>query len=313
MGYKTVKEQKPLSDAFLKAAGCRKDGDLLPCLQALSTAAVINATGTAMLSIWQNLKSAVDQLSNLISLALPWTPTVGSEDLAKQPHEAFKDGTAMRIPLLAGTVKDEGIMFVDIVSDAVHNIRGFEYGLILSALFGLEHGHEVQRRYPADGIFKPIDEQLANILTDHWFKCGTQKLALYNANASQRTFQYRYIHPTTEKQLQGYRYLLPNSCLNQTCHAMELPFLFGNIHYVVEPTVEERRIEGQLMDLWGSFIRGEDVPVADHVPAWPTLNESREGLLLGDGVQVESERDLCEFWDRVGTYNTPAAHATVWV
>merc|ERR1712232_420573 len=139
-------------------------------------------------------------------------------------------------------------------------------------------GSAVKIKYPSDGFFKSVANQIGAIVTDNWFKCGTQKLAMHNAQAGQPTFHYRYGHPITQQQLDAYTPALPEVCVNRSCHSTDLPALFGTLHYAGPPTATERRIETQLMDLWGSFINGSDVLSAPGVPVWPVLDTERQGL-----------------------------------
>eukprot|EP00959_Pyramimonas_sp_CCMP1952_P440990 9232217-Pyramimonas_sp.AAC.1 len=78
-------------------------------------------------------------------------------------------------------------------------------------LFGSAAG-EVKSRYPSPGLFDNACHQIGRVVTDYWFKCGTQKLALFNAQSGAETFSYRYVHPLTAAELEPFMPAIPEIC-----------------------------------------------------------------------------------------------------
>jgi len=299
--YKAADGQKALATSFVSHAGCSRlpHDKLLQCLQRLTSEQVRTATGKAEDDILVNLRSLEQQWGHFLDVVLPWTPTVGTPDLPIQVQDAFMQGKVARVPLLQGTNRDEGVTFIGYgLGKFSSDVTGLEYSLVVDFMLG-DDAHKVKERYPSPGVFESASPQIGKIVTDNWFKCGTQKLALYNTQAGQETYNYRFSHPNTAAEVQAYSPALPDICVNITCHSTEIPSIFGSGHYAVEASPLERSIIKSMMHYWGSFIRG-GTPVDAGGAMWPSFNEDRAGLLLGDEVKQESEADLCKFWDSIG-------------
>lgn len=103
---------------------------------------------------------------------VPFTPTVGTALLPEPPLEAWAAGRARDIPIIAGTVQQEGVLFVysafakpvsktayDLVC-SVHDIVAFivrlqvltealcAWAQLLPLLFGITDGLAVESRFP---------------------------------------------------------------------------------------------------------------------------------------------------------------------
>lgn len=302
--YKTPEQHFVLTNAFLKYSGCSMKSlnqdlqKVLPCVQALSSDKIRNVTKQVQEDTMTNIKEVWDEWTHLLDIVLPWTPTVDTPDLPMQVITAFQQGQVANMPLLVGTNKDEAIAFVGDLGSGLKYLRGVDYRFVLDAFFGEEVAGRVVKRYPGPGFFESAWDQIATVVTDYWFKCSTQNLALHNAQAGFPTYNYRYNLLITVKEAAAYYPAIPAVCANRTCHSTELPAVLGSLHYAKEPTPTEKMVMEELQDYWGSFIHGG---TPKHQGSeWPAFNASRVGLLIGDKVEHESERALCEFWDALG-------------
>lgn len=89
-------------NSFAKHLGCTS----FSCMQSKTAAEVLKAQdATFYLS-----------LKDLWDLALLWTPTIDGTNMPMAPLDAFKAGLAMDIPVLIGTVQNEGLIFVEEVT-----------------------------------------------------------------------------------------------------------------------------------------------------------------------------------------------------
>lgn len=94
--------------------------------------------------------------------------------------------------------------------------------------------------------------------------------------------------------------------LSQTCHASELPVVFGNTASFAF-TPQEADMSNAAQSYWSSFAKAGD-PNAGSDPTasstkWPLFNsDSRPTLLLATplGVEGGSDYDICSFWDGMG-------------
>lgn len=299
--YPTQKEQLNIANSFLEHAGCaalQKDKMLL-CLQSLSSDQVRDGTSKAE-SDWRTLgRSVWEEWGQFLDLAIPWAPTVETTDLPLQIQDAFAEGKAAHVPLLHGTNRDEGLTFIGYLLGAdAPDVTGLVYPIVMKYMFG-DNADKVQKRYPSPGLLKSASPTIGDIVTDNWFKCATQKLALSNAKAGQATYNYRYSYRNSAAEVKAFTPALPAICVNHTCHSAEIPVIFGSGHNAVEPNSREKSLGHSMMSYWGSFIRG-GTPVDVGGVEWPLFGEERQGLLLGDTVKQESEADLCHFWDSIG-------------
>jgi len=302
--YKTPEQQKSLAHSFLSYAGCsawfekRHKDKVVGCLQSLTTDQVRAATANASNSVYINLKSFVEEWRDIIDVALPWTPTI-STDLPLQVQDAFSQGLQAKVPLLVGTNLNEGMTFIGLaLGKHTKIVKGIEYPIVVDYLFGSD-ADKVKARYPSPGFLSDASPQIAKIVTDRMFKCGSQKLALHNSQAGVETYNYRYSHPSRAVEIKAYSPAIPALCADLTCHSTEIPSVFGSESHATAPSPLEISISHANMNYWGSFIRG-GAPVAKGFAEWPAFNVTRQGLLLGDVVKQESEADLCEFWDSIG-------------
>lgn len=176
-------------------------------------------------------------------------------------------------------------------------------------IFGKTNGDRIIEQYknqtPAHGDCRDV---FSAILTDYWFECASQKFALAMTSGSQNAFVYHFKHVFSSSFIFP-EFGLPKVCVNRTCHASELPFVF---HASTNPAVQalnatftpaEVVLSGQFSSYWTCFVMTGDPNKCNHdLPIWPAWNLiTRENLELVTPSPVGNNTlSMCSFWDTVG-------------
>ena len=76
-----------------------------------------------------------------------------------------------------------------------------------------------------------------------------------------------------------------------SCHALEMPFMFGTLHHPMEQrfagtSPEAERLSGLMMDAWIAFARNGN-PSCESLGDWPTYGDSRKTMILGKDCYVD--------------------------
>tara|TARA_R110002050_G_scaffold272683_1_gene416486 strand:+ start:215 stop:667 length:453 start_codon:yes stop_codon:yes gene_type:complete len=115
LGFNSAEEERRNSDNFARFGGC---GDLTgpyktQCLRNMTVAEVLQAQAKADVDI---------DLSMPLKIFVAWTPTVDGNVIPGQPTTMFTLGKYNPVPMMIGTVHDEGWMFIWEVNFHCNNI-----------------------------------------------------------------------------------------------------------------------------------------------------------------------------------------------
>jgi para-nitrobenzyl esterase len=219
---------------------------------------------------------------------LPFQPLVDGDSLPQPPLEAVRSGAAKDIDLLVGSTRDEWKLF-GMLDPTVAKLD--EAGL-LGRLEGQLGDRDTASRLldaykQARPDASPADLHFA-IETDRVFWIPAVRLAEAQAAHGDRTFMYQF---TWESPAMG-------GALG-SCHAVELPFVFGVLDVegaamFVGSGPEADRLSEVTMDAWLSFAR-EGRPGHAGLPgsSWePYAEPKRATMVLG--ARCAAEYDLQE-------------------
>jgi len=263
--------------AFAALRGCPDDDHAAACLQSLPLAALMA----------HDLAPSSAPLAPLIV----WVPVVDGlpDGVLELPLAALR--RSRRVPVIVGTVRDEGTMFAAVASTmfgkALTPITDAELGELLLRVYNASTADAVLRRY-ADG--SPT-ARLALILRDSLFACPARRTAAALAASGGRAWQYLFDYDL--------RWDVSRLGLG-TYHASELSFVFRNRGKHIFDAADER-VEAAFSRLWGAFAHDAD-PSAGAPPAWPAYDTADEAVLrVNDASSVATHllRANCSFWDAV--------------
>eukprot|EP00505_MAST-04D_sp_SCG-Rhode-Island_P000389 Stramenopile-MAST_4_protein_389 len=293
--YRDAKEAAAFGKGFAQNLGCHSmdASTTLACMQSKSVADIKVATKKA--------DSALDCIEAIIKggqpldVFLAWVPTVGTPDLPQSPGQSGSR-VASDVPLLIGTNTNEGATFI--LDSLKKKLGKLEFDLVLDILFGAKFAKQVRERYPVTNDDGRV--AFGNILTDYWFRCASQKMAL--DSIASPAYQYRYNHMASFAANLWPKYGLP-FCVGEVCHGAELPFVFHNtgINTTWSFTDGEDHMSRTIVGWWTNFFHTGNPNNGSSVglPNWPRLlNTSRINVVINDTITQESTDGLCKFWAR---------------
>ena len=298
--------------AIVSALGCAESSDAasVACLRSVPTAAILAEQG--------NITSA----SSLTSLAA-FFPNVDGVLIPQQPILSLALGAYNHVPIIEGTNRDEGRLFVALGFDLnpqVGTITAADYPIaiqgVASALVTESSGllatsatsagggsgnnaevnlitQEILHQYPLANYAGP-GEALGAVLTDGLFSC-TANISNEIFSLSVPTYAYQFDDenaPTPE--------LPPVSFPYGATHTDELQFLFTLASTPSALSGAEKNLAAVMQSYWSSFARN-GTPNSLQTPAWApfniaagnvqSLNTPRAGVEFGYASQHH-----CNFW-----------------
>jgi para-nitrobenzyl esterase len=194
------------------------------------------------------------------------------------PMALMQAGMGADVPVIAGTVADEGTVFL-----AGTRIDDEEdYRQFLDSTFTDALAPFILVLYPARDFETPWHAAAA-VMGDALFTCPTRETLRAHVRAGNQGWLYYFGHITAEGRRRGLG----------AYHASEVPFIFGTQR--MEPgSAEVAELSGSL---WASFA-AQGRPSADAV-AWPPYSVRIDPVLEidADPVIIEQWRDdRCRFW-----------------
>lgn len=260
-----------LGRRFAMALGCADPMTAAACLRA-KTAAELIAT--------------LPSTNELVRFEARFQPNIDGRVLPETPWAAFHNGRFARVPLLAGTNRDEGTVFT--LTAPITSMDAYR-----EAVRRLVPGHEEQvvtTLYPP-AMHDSITDAYNHFLADAAFICPARDLARQYANAGQPVFLYHFQHETQVGMLLRLGVF----------HSAELPYVFGNFTGLFR----YRDADGPVIDItqgyWTRFATRAD-PNGTGAAAWPAYAQSSDAHLniaaaptMGTGLR-RSQCDVITPW-----------------
>lgn len=201
--------------------------------------------------------------------------TYGTDFMPESSEDRYTAGKQNDIPLMAGTNRNEGTMFMAFqpITDRA------EFLETLKPVYG-DQAEEVAKLYPSSNADE-LKVQQDRFLTDTWFLRGTRRMLLGMDKVSSPAFQYFFTRVNPENPAWGAH------------HAAELGYVFNTLQGENYDETDDRLAE-LMIDYWVQFARTGD-PNGSGRPAWPEFDGKKQAYLeLGDEVKTGNalERDI---------------------
>jgi para-nitrobenzyl esterase len=189
-----------------------------------------------------------------------YAPATGGATLPLSPAQALWNGRLAHVPLLMGSIRDEGRPFTN---------HWAAYGPITDfGVDGLIRDHfpdrvdRVLAAYPAGQI--PPRERLARIITDDMFSCQTSRFAQLTAGVTQQpTYVYEFDVPDAPP-------VSPEFGPGAT-HGWDLDYLFPSTPSGQLTTPARRALSRAMIGYWTRFAATGDPSGSGSDPSWPRL------------------------------------------
>jgi acetylcholinesterase/cholinesterase len=299
MPYHTRDTAATNAEAMFKYLNCDKSD--VACMKSKTVEEVLDAQDNAV---------KMDRKTLFINF-LPFAPMVeeGGE-IPQQPLYAFYKGEFNAMPLLVGSVADEGVLFVnELFTDPMSKTK---YHTTIDVLFGLHKAKQIKKMYPMLPDSKDGRDAFNVLATDLIFYCPLRNIT----RGMQQTLgvdtvpisEYRFDHVISFDPW-GPDY---SFCVGKVCHGSELPFVFNvfgtkDINY--DSTADEKKLTVDISDAWANFINSKsgDANSPLTVPmTFPALTPNNDEIVLLDEPgynNVEDPRkEQCDMWDTFGYF-----------
>ncbi|MCU0268271.1 MAG: carboxylesterase/lipase family protein [Acidimicrobiales bacterium] len=223
-------------------------------------------------------------------LGLPFGPVVDGVVLPRPPLDAIRGGSAAGVALLTGTTAEEWRLF-GIMLRAPED----EDAIVRRIGRLIENPHELVAAYRQSRDDASHDDLWTAILTDRVFRIPAIRLAEAQLpHAPAAVFMYLFEWASTAF---GGRL--------GSCHALEIPFVFDNLHKggvdLFTGPNPPRALADAMHRSWLAFARSGH-PGHDGVPGWPVYDvEGRATMHFGDAVRLEHDpaAEVRAAWDGV--------------
>lgn len=299
MPYHTRASAKTNYDAMVDYLKC--DDGKQACMKDKTWQEIVEAQGSAI---------KMDRKTLFINF-LPFAPLVDPEDedafLKQQPLDALSQGNLNPVPILSGSLYDEGVLFVDeLFPDKMSKTK---YHLTVDAIFGTHKAKTIKKKYPLEHKEDGRDA-FAKLATDLIFYCPlrnvTRGMQQTLGTTTVPTWQYRFKH-VLSFDCWGPTY---SFCNGKVCHGSELPFVwnvFSGTGFSYNPTADENKLAIDMNDAWSNFVSGgapnDGRAVAE---TFELYNPESSPLVILDEPDYSNENDpraeYCDMWDSMGYF-----------
>ncbi|CAF1155640.1 unnamed protein product [Didymodactylos carnosus] len=301
---RSIESATVANNAFASLTGCLSSNDTTLCLQSLPSDVILQA---------QSLAEGADLLleADKLTAGQPWEPTL---NLIAFPliynHANFfaQNSSRIKIPILLGTVYDEGTLFIYETQTSTINytdLQGYIGGLWNKEnIIPINQAYNINFTLGAD-----YHDVLSQILGDNVFTCAAryvlQSLSLYNSNLY--LYVYNYLpNINTTVAAYGNSSAVPE-CYTKVCHESELPLVF-NSDFVLpyKLTLEEQHLSQLIGKAFTNFAKtgNPNCPLSVGDEKWPRFkNTTGQNILLTlpkSFIESNHRGAICDFCNTLG-------------
>jgi para-nitrobenzyl esterase len=273
---KPIKFAEDLGVAFAKAVGCAQNS--AACLRALPAKRILDAQTPFLMNQF----------------------IIDGTVVPQAPADAFRRGQINRVPVVSGSTRDEGRLFVALPELLTGKVLSApDYFTWIQNFYGDRLGKAVMQEYPLSRYDSP-SEAYAAANGDSLFACPG--LAAHRLLADKLPlYAYEFSDATAPS------YLLPTTFPLLSAHTFDVPYLFPGFRGAGEVAAPfnafQEHLSDRMIDLLSSMSKA-----GGREREWPRFDPKQENvmtfILPEPRVIVARFSDVhhCRFWDRTGIY-----------
>ncbi|NCU68010.1 carboxylesterase family protein (plasmid) [Acidovorax sp. 210-6] len=284
---RTVASVQDSATQLATTAGCAQGPGLLACLRNKNTTEILAAQAYEFSLLKDNTK---------------WAPVPDGITLIAAPDELIRRGEFNRVPVMWGTNRDEGRLFVaaeHLKSLLPLSIRQFDQALDTASGGDGAFKKKLASTY-SPWTYYTLDLALAALLTDRYFSCN----AMSDVQAMQQyvpVYHYEFTEANTPGVLDPYM-------LMGAFHGAEMRFLFQaklpGPTFLWPLNSAQQKLADQMGAYWGNFARSGN-PNDASLPKWvEARSDASTALLLNSrgisSLGIDKLQDIhhCGLWAR---------------
>lgn len=269
-----------------------------------------NLTSASLLDVQMSvIHDPLADLFQLMQVFVAFTPTVGTDYLPLHPRDAFQAGRIADVPIIQGTVLNEGNIFI--YGAFKKPVGQAEVKLLVPVLLGKERAAMIWEQYPFPNPL-PTDYRswLADVATDALFRCPNRNVTtsvVSTAGRQSSSFLYEYRHAMSfNPALWGTGWPF-RMCWDVVCHGDDLANLFHPYYpqYGTNYTQPEDVLSRSTQTYWTNLAKtGAPGPGFVGAPLeWPAFNAEERPYMILDLAKTTTNDPYgakCDHWDQVG-------------
>lgn len=268
----------------------------MDCLRAQSTDDILAAQNNAI-SI---------SLLHPLNAFMPWQPFVDGDLIPQQPREALNTGNYNHVPFMAGTVNDEGRMFI---YEAFKDPLPYEEYVAIIGIIFTDDAPKVLNQFPVpDDQKNDTRDFMSTIGTQYIFTCPVRQV-VRNMTKNNPVYYYHFNHYFTNFNPWGPQYPM---CIDYVCHGSELAYVFntaeiGNVVTGYYWSDSEAQLASFTSIAWGNFAQSGNpntpTPQSVNWPAYSISSDQDMDLATPPALETGYLQSECDFWDSIGYHH----------
>ncbi|RRS04108.1 carboxylesterase family protein [Aquabacterium soli] len=223
------------------------------------------------------LKASVPNGNEVKDVEVRWAPVRDGVTLLEDPGQQVRQGRFHRVPMMIGTTRDEGDLFVgtEYHLAAFRTIRQADVEFYIGQIAGSDTSRAAQLRstYAAQA-YGSLDRAFSALLTDYFFSCDSlQETQAFSRQVPTYTYEFSET---------GLPFLFQDPLMRLgSLHGAELIFLFQSSKQtwpMLFWNKAQKQLSDQLIGYWGRFAATGN-PNGPHLPSWPAFSSQRDSIL----------------------------------